>query len=404
MFTEWRAYGFDMFHDKYALNQMTQIPKFVFKEAYIYENFITMLPAVKYVFTDPAGAYFDKKREGQLALFTGIDNYRWFDFAILRHDSKDIYDVKRSATLDRVYYGIDILSLWLLQTQSRSFGGVSAGDVVNNVWSDVFTDYNKYVSATLGYDIQGAKTSGSFIQTTNSIRFLQYVKGVAGAADKTGYLSWLERTNDGGIIHLRSVDSLKNQQVSMYFQIEYDPRILSEAFMSKNNGLIAANTLPILYSHIDKGAAMPFVNDPIWHMYNYNLANNAITSQSYNLYSTATDTGKDIGYSFVNNAYKNSYGKIVGTKSEYDSIMRMFAMINEARLKRRVWIWTTGSSQLRVGQKVKVIIPSGYNSEMFESLSGDWIVGSIIHYTSSPEFRYYMKVGLLAEEFHSEPV
>ncbi len=403
MLTEWRAYGFDMFHDGYNLNSATEIPRFFFKEAYIYENLVTMLPSVKFVFTDAAGAFFDKRREGQLVLFTGIDNYRWFDFAVLGYDAKDSYDVKRSATLDRIYYGLDIMSLWMLQTQSRSFGNKMVRDVVTDVWSDVVNDYSKYTKINMSYDIQGATGQGSFIQTNNSIKFLQYLKSVAGGFDKTGYLSWLERTDTGATLHFRNIDSLKNQQVSMYMEVQYDPRTLSDAFLGKNDGLIAANTLPVLYSHVDKGNGGIFTSDPVWNVYNFDLENNVITNEVHNLYSNVSDTGKDIGYSFANNAYKSTYGKRIGVKTGYDSLIRMFAMFQEARLKRRIWIWTTGSSQLRVGQKVRMIVPSGYSSDMFESISGDWIVGSIIHCISAPDFRYFMKVGLVAEEFYSQP-
>jgi len=325
-----------------------------------------------------------------------MDRARWFDFAILSQRTDDFSTMKHPGSIDKIYYGLDVLSLWMLQDKSRSFGQVDVSEVVQKIWEDVVGGYKKYNgSVSSGIEVSKTGVVRRFFQVGDDVRFLRYLRGVAGGIKKDGYLCWIDRGKDEVILKFKSVRELKERPVKKTFEVEVDPKELDKAY---SEGELDGNRLPILYYYVDARNSGVLASNPVWKCVKFDIGSGRYEVREERFLQVE----KDVVKSFVDKEWDSRWGKRVVMKSGYEELLRVLGVMQELKLKRRIWIWTVGNSDIRVGDKIRLIMPLGHGGEVFHFVTGDWIVFSLTHCISAPDWRYFLKVGLIGEEFGKE--
>lgn len=398
------VYIFDSFKEGYKFAEIMKLWKDTIHYLYAWENMFLMFPAVKLVFEDRGAAVFDKRLDNQLFVMMGheADKLKYGDFAVIGGNGYTMSGARRISTNERVLVGFDLLGLWLSQVRTRSFGKKSASEVVKEVVGEVLEEYKKH--SGIGYEIKTEKSVdvGSYVQANVSdTQFLYYLASVAKrSGGEKGFISWFERKYEGGkkkvVYRFESVESLLKKKISKKFKYEYDLAAVEKAF--DNDGFIEDGVLPIISFTTDNRNTGLLLNRKVVELLEFDLAKRRVKKYDKKL---VEDSEKDVIKSFLEKVGYKYKVKAVANKG-MSTFERYIGYIKNLNLKRRLWVLTLGSSQLELGEKVRVILPAGYNLELIEALSGDWIVGSKVHALSLPDGHWLMKVGLFQVDWNKK--
>lgn len=399
------VYVVDAFKEGYVFNDATRIPVGSLGYFFVFENISLLFPSCKTNYQDWNAAFFDKRKEGQVVLFFGVDDkhINWFDFVITGQDGFRLEGVGRPATAERFYRGFDILGMWLSQSRVRSFGLAPASVVATQVFIDAFQEYKKICSwAEMEINVDMSTDFDRYIQVdVPSTRFMYSLRDSARDGDKGGFFAWIDRPcseNRKKVrFNFKSMEKLKKQRPKFTFEYTYDGQEIEKAF--SNNGHMSDGAIPVLSFHIDSRNSNSFLaNKREYELYTFDIKKKKIIRRVKTL---VNEKEKDVLKSFYERMWKPDY-RVKGVMNvSFDWLGRYVSNLERTGFRRRVYVLVPGCSDLRLGDKIKMILPTGYTpSEVIEALSGEWVIGSLTHMLSVPDGHYLIKVGLIGEEFN----
>ena len=393
------VYVFDSFKEGYMFNDISRVFVDWISYVYVWESMWTVVNATKFVFEDMGAVIFDKRRDNQVFMKLGLDEmrYKWYDFAVVSYGGYRMEGVKRLSSSERIMYGIDMLGLWLSQPQVRSFGEASASDVAEKVARDVLERYKNHAGFDYRVEVERSTDRGRYVQgNISSTQFLYYLASVArdGSGEK-GYVCWFDRIRDEeenvDVVRykMQSLKTLREKEVTKYMEFVFDYGDVERAF--SNDGFSRKDTLPVLSFHIDSRNTGMLMNKKQFEIYEFDIKRLAVKKKEKDIVDKEE---KDIVKSFFETVGKEYRMRAVDYADTGGWFGRYVANLLGLRYKRRLWVMVVGCSKLELGEKVRILLPTGYDNELIEALSGDWIVGSMVHMYSMPDKHWLMKVGL----------
>lgn len=399
------VYVVDAFKEGYKFTEWTRIPLGSLGYFLVFENISFLFPAFKTNYQDWNAAFFDRRKEGQVVLFFGVDNkhINWFDFAITGQDGFRLEGVGRPATAERCYRGFDILGLWLSQNRVRSFGMAPASSVATQVFVDAFNEYKKICPwAEMALNIDMSSDADRYLQVNvSSTKFLYSLRDTARDGDKGGFFAWIDRPcsfdKKKVRFNFKSMEKLKRQPVRFTFEYTYSGEFIEEAFA--NNGYMSNGAIPILSFHIDSRNNNSFLaNKREFELYKFDVRGKKIIRR---VKTVVNEKEKDVLKSFFERMWRADYRVRGVMNNVLDWLGRYVSNLERAGFRKKLYLLVPGCSDLRLGEKVRVILPTGYApTELIDALSGDWIIGSLTHVLSVPDNHYLIKVGLIGEEYN----
>lgn len=398
------VYCLDAFKEGYSFDIKKTIPGDLVSWIMVYENIFLLFPAVQICVEDLGAVVFDRLKNNQMFMNFRKDGklYKWWDFVCASKFGYKQEDWRRVASGLRKMSGVDVVAMWLSQYRNRSFGLKSASSVIIKIINEVVAEYKKLgLSFNYVKEVESSNDVGRYLQANcSSTRFLYFLRGVAKSKKKDdSYLCWLERRiNDSGgrdlIFKMKRISSLREQEPKLTFEYRTEPRDIDRVL--EKDGVLDGNIIPILSFYVDARNFGVFVNKKSFEIVKFNLSRLSVDKERINVYDNEE---KDVIASFFRNAWKREYVLRGEMSNVFDEFSRFMSAVVRAGLKKRMWILCFGTKKLNLGDKVRVILPTGYATELVEALTKDWIVGNIVHIWSAPDFIWLMKVGLIGIDY-----
>lgn len=399
------VYCFDAFREGYSFDVRKTIPSDLVSWIMVYENIFLLFPSVQVGVEDLGAVVFDRLINNQLFINFWKDGRlcKWWDFVCVSQSGYREEDWRRVASGVRRFNGVDVVAMWLSQYRNRSFGLRSASDVMEVVVDEVVEEYRKLgLSFDYVKDVEVSNDVGRYLQVNcSSTKFLYFLRSVArGKGRDDSYLCWFERrVNDINhrkelVFRVKRVSSLKEQKYKLVFECKVDPKDVDRVL---EKGGVLDGVVPVLSFYIDAKNFGVFVNKKSFELVKFNLNKLCMSKERVNI---CDDEERDVIASFFRNVWKREY-VVRGEMSDvFDEFGRFISSVVRAGLKKRVWVLCFGTEKLNLGDKVRMILPSGYGTELVEALTKEWIVSNIVHILSVPDYIWLMKVGLIGIDYN----
>ena len=260
------------------------------------------------------------------------------------------------------------------------------------------------------WDIDDSLDKKVYLQAGRSgSSFLAYLrdsaKGVNGAQD---YFAWFSPVRSGKIgwrFCFKSWEDLKKQDVK--FRLEYLIEGPKWDEVWDNGGYLSGSSVKVIpflwYELMSKNTAVGTMRKKFAD-YWFDLRSLAVKKMIVDK-SAEVSQGRVRSNILASLLLKkeDAIGDLLveGAKDVVDKTVPTRGFIERCGNLRKMAVAVPGVREIQVGDKVRVMMQGGYGW-MDESLSGDWIVGEIVHMWSSVGRNYMMKLILVNDVLKSE--
>jgi hypothetical protein len=316
-----------------------------------------------------------------------------------------------AVSVGMVGYGMP--GVWLVGKGFRGYGEKNASKVVSEFVEDVLLgNYSRickvlrweeemHTSYDKKYYLQGGRSGFSF---------LGYLRDCARSrVGEQDYFVWFSpRVNGGGIgwkLNFKSFSELKKQDVKCYLEYVIDSEKWDEAW--ENYGYLKereVKVVPFMWYEILGRNTVADTMKARFVKYGFDLVK--LQVQKVVVDKVEEILGKKVRSNVIASVLSKAGDMVTEVVNEgsIDMMDRTFpdtGVFQKCRMLRKWGVVVPGVSEIGVGDKVRVMFPGGYG-EMCEALSGDWIVGGVVHLWSNPGRNYLKKLVLVSDAWKSE--
>jgi len=397
----------------YRFDEGIHVPDEFVEEVAVWEAIWFLTPSFKAIIRDPGAAYLDYRHLGNVVVQLGLEegNRRVFDLAITDFRNIRQEGFYRPSAVSLGMVGVGMLGAWLLEKKNRAWKNKSASEVAREVINTEVENYRR-INPYLDFDLLVTDSSDrrDYLQlgTSNAV-FLNYLADSAfgGKPRKHDFFTWID-SGSGGRIPTRfsfvSFSHLEKQEVSFRFQYTPEPDDLEKAM--NDNGYMDRKTatIPLLWFELVSRNSISDFHSSVIDRRWFDLKSLSVKQERISDLDRF-DTGR-VKNNIVSLVLKRDQSQLTnfqneGAKRSPSQPGLWGGKFRRTRLLRKLLVAIPGCTDLRVGQKVRVILPGGYG-DMFEAVSGDWIVGEMIHLYSAIGRHYFIKAVLVSSRLKSE--
>jgi hypothetical protein len=399
----------------YHFDQRCRVPDEWVEEIFIWEGLWYIVPACKVRITDFGMNYLSYRSMGNVVVGIGLDKSKMvtFDMAIASVKDATLEQTIRPTAVSVGMMGYGMPGVWLIGKGFRGYGEKNASKVVSEfVEGVVLENYNRICNVLrweeemhVSYDrkcyLQGGRSGFSF---------LSYLRDCArNRVGEQDYFVWFSpRVNGGGVgwkLNFKSFGELRKQDVKCYLEYVVDPKKWDEAW--ENYGYLKEDLVKVVpfmwYEILGRNIAVDTMKAR-FVKYGFDLAKLEVKKVIVD--KVGEILGKKVRSNVVASVLSRARDMITEVVNEgsVDVIDKTFpdtGVFQKCRMLRKWSVVVPGVSDIEVGDKVRVIFPDGYG-EICEALSGEWIVGGVVHLWSNPGRNYLKKLVLVSDAWKSE--
>ena len=385
------------------------------EEVVIWEGLWYIVPACKVRITDFGMSYLSYKSIGNVVVSVGLDRSKMvmFDMAVASVRDAMLERVMRPTAVSVSMMGYGMPGVWLLAKGFKGYGERNASKVaVEFVGDVVYSNYSR-VCKVLRWEeaVDPSYDKKNYLQGGRSgFSFLGYLRDCARSRyGEQDYFVWFAPVVNGGSIGWRfkfkSFAELVRQDVKCYLEYVVDGRKWDEAW--ENYGYLkeeGVKVVPFMWYEILGRSIVSDTMKARFVKYGFDLTKLGVEKVVVdgvkqilgkkvrsNVLASVLSKAKDVVTEVVN----------VGAVDMRDRTVPDVGLIQKCKMMRKWCVVVPGVSDIEVGDKVRVIFPDGYG-EVCEVLSGDWVVGGVVHLWSNPGRNYLKKLVLVSDAWKNE--
>jgi hypothetical protein len=385
------------------------------EEIVIWEGLWYIVPACRVRITDFGMSYLSYKSIGNVVVNIGLDRSKMvmFDMAIVSVRDATLERVMRPTAVSVSMMGYGMPGVWLLAKGFKGYGERNASKVaVEFVGDTVYSNYSR-ICGMLRWEeeVDPSYDRKNYLQGGRSgFSFLGYLRDCARSRyGEQDYFVWFTPIVDGGGVgwrfRFKSFAELVRQDVKCYLEYVMDGKKWDEAW--ENYGYLkeeGVKVVPFMWYEILGRSIVSDTMKARFVKYGFDLTKlgvekvvvdgvNQILGKRVrsNVLASVLSKAKDVVTEVVN----------VGAMDMRDRTVPDIGLFQKCKMMRKWCVVVPGVSDIRVGDKVRVIFPDGYG-EVCEALSGDWIVGGVVHLWSNPGRNYLKKLLLVSDAWKNE--
>jgi len=399
----------------YHFDNACRVPGEWVEEIVIWEGLWYIVPACKVRVTDFGMNYLSYRNIGNVVVGIGLDKSKMvtFDMAVAAVKDAMLEQTIRPTAVSVGMVGYGMPGVWLVGKGFKGYGEKNASKVVSEFVEDVVLDnYSKvckvlrweeemHTSYDKKYYLQGGRSGFSF---------LGYLRDCARSrVGEQDYFVWFSpRVNGGGIgwkLNFKSFSELKKQDVKCYLEYVIDGRRWDEAW--ENYGYLKeteVKVVPFMWYEILGRNTVADTMKARFVKYGFDLAK--LEVKKIIVDKVGEILGKKVRSNVVASVLSKARDMVTEVVNEGSIDMRDrtfpdVGLFQKCKMLRKWCVAVPGVSDIEVGDKVRVIFPDGYG-EICEALSGEWIVGGVVHLWSNPGRNYLKKLVLVSDAWKSE--
>ncbi len=391
---EYAVWVLNQLEEGYKFDDARRVPVGCVDNVVIWENMGVLFPAVRLVLSDPAGVIMDMRHKGGAVVkFYTKGKEDFFDFALVTHNVDGMENLRRPSTQYLVLNGFDAIGAWLSKAKSRGFGKKSASQVARSVVEEELKEYLRLGNGVkLTLNVVNSVDREWYVQSGgSSSMFLYYLRDKAEVAGKRrDVCCWFDRRGKEIRFNFVSVKDLVDGRVKFKLRYTVDPKEVERALF--NGGYIGQGELCMLsFKVISLSQVLGWVSGA-GKVYEFDRSRLKVVMHEYNHLRQLGGRVKD---SLWYRLLESGQDRFVRVQDVGYTVRNLF--------RRFLVAVILGCRDVRLGDKVRVIVPAGYEGAMmYESVSGDWIVVGIVHLISNRGRAYLMKLLLGSPTLKSE--
>jgi len=365
--------------------------------------------------TDFGMNYLSYRSIGNVVVSIGLDRSKMvtFDMAVSSIKDTTLEHVIRPTAVSVSMLGYGMPGVWLVSKGFRGYGEKNASKVVKEFVEDMVLDSYSRICKMLGWeeDVHDSWEKKYYLQGGRSgFSFLGYLRDCArGRSGEQDYFVWFSPRVDGGRVgwklNFKSFSELKSQDVKCYLEYVVDPQRWDEVW--ENGGYLNEDSVKVVpfmwYEIVGRNSALDTAKVR-FAKYNFDLANLQVRRVVVD--KVADIIGKKIRSNVVASMLSKAKDIVTEVVNEgsVDAGDRTFpdtGLFQKCRMLRKWAVVVPGVSDLGVGDKVRVVFSDGFG-EVCEALSGDFLIGGIVHLYANPGRHYLKKLLLVSDVWKSE--
>jgi len=403
----------------YRFDEVCRVSDEWVEEIVVWEGLWYIVPACKVRITDFGMNYLSYRSIGNVVVNVGLDRSKMvmFDMAVASIRDTTLEHTIRPTAVSMTLMGYGMPGVWLVSKGFKGYGEKSASNVVKCFVDEVvLSNYRKICSVLKwGEEVQDSYDKKYYLQGGRSgFSFLGYLRDCArsryGEQDYFVWFSPMVNSNGGsnGLswkLNFKSFGEMKKQDVKCYLEYVIDPKRWDEAW--ENYGYLkedGAKVVPFMWYEIVGRSTVSDTMKAKFVKYGFDLSklevNKVVVNKANEL------LGKRVRSNVIASVLSKVEDMVTEVVNEggIDTMDKTFpdtGIFHKCRMMRKWCVVVPGVSDIEVGDKVRVMFADGYG-DFTESLSGDWIVGEIVHLWSNPGRNYLKKLVLVSDTWKSE--
>jgi len=385
------------------------------EEVVIWEGLWYIVPACRVRMTDFGMNYLSYRSMGNVVVSVGLDRSKMvlFDMAVASVRDATLEHTARPTAVSVTVMGYGMPGVWLVAKGFKGYGEKSASKVVKEFVEEVVLDNYKRICSVLKWEeeVHCSYDRKCYLQGGRSgFSFLGYLRDCARSRyGEQDYFVWFSPVANGNELawklNFKSFREMKEQDVKCYLEYVIDGRKWDEAW--ENYGYLkedGAKVVPFMWYEIVGRSTVSDTMKAKFVKYGFDLSKLAVNKMVVNTVNEVL--GKRVRSNVIASVLSKVGNMVTEVVNEgsIDSMDKTFpdtGIFQKCRMLRKWCVVVPGVSELAVGDKVRVIFPDGYG-EVCEVLSGDWIVGEVVHLWSNAGRNYLKKVVLVSDAWKSE--
>lgn len=391
---EYKVWLLNQVEEGYQLREDRVVPVGWVGEIVIWENMGVMFPSVQLKVEDVGAGLADYRHKAGAVVVLRVGNRveDFWDFALVRHDLAGMENMKRPGTQFLVLKGFDVIGSWLSKARSRGYGEKGASVVARKVVEDVLSEYLRLGSGVrLVWDVEDTVDRESYVQAgVSSTSFLYYLRDKGLVSGKRDICCWFDRRGRELRFNFVSLRKLMRDDVKFRMRYEVDGEVIERAV--ENGGYVEDGVLCVLsFKVISLSAVLGWLG-AVGKLVEFDEKRLKVVVRNYDYLSNFNGRVKDNLWLSVLKEGQDRFYRGVDEGYVVRNLFRRFLVVT-----------IVGCRELRLGDKVRVMIPHGYQGgDMYEVVSGDWVVVGIVHLISNRGRQYLQKVLLGSPALKSE--
>jgi len=386
------------------------------EEVVVWEGLWYIVPVCKLRITDFGMSYLSYRSIGNVVVGVGLDRSRMvvFDMAVDSVKDTTLEHTVRPTAVSVCMMGYGMIGLWLISKGFRGYGERNGSGVVRDFVREVVLSNYERICSELRWeeDVEDSYDRKNYLQGGRSgLSFLGYLRDCAKSrGGDQDYFVWFAPrvSGSGGVgwkLNFRSLSEMGKQDVKCYLEYVVDGEKWDEAW--ENYGYLkerGVKVVPFMWYEILGRSVVSDTMKIKFVKYGFDLSKLSVNKV------VVDDVGKVLGKKVRSNVVASMLSKVgnmvteVVNEGSVDMRDRTFpdtGVFQKCRMLRKWCVIVPGVSEIEVGDKVRVLFPDGYG-EMCEALSGDWIVGGVVHLWSNLGRNYLKKLVLVSDTWKSE--
>jgi hypothetical protein len=336
-----------------------------------------------------------------------------FDMAVASVKDAMLEHTTRPTAVSVTMMGYGMPGVWLVSKGFKGYGEKSASKVVKDFVEEVVLSNYKKICGVLKWEeeVQDSYDRKYYLQGGRSgFSFLGYLRDCARSRyGEQDYFVWFSpMVNSNGLswkLNFKSLSEMEKQDVKCYLEYVVDGKEWDKAW--ENYGYLkeeGVRVVPFMWYEIVGRCSVSDTMKAKFVKYGFDLAKLAVNKVVVN------KADKLLGKRVRSNVLVSVLNKVENMVTEVvneggiDSMDKTFpdtGVFQKCRMMRKWCVVVPGVPDIEVGDKVRVLFGDGYG-DFAESLSGEWLVGEIVHLWSNPGRNYLKKLVLVSEVWKNE--
>jgi hypothetical protein len=402
----------------YRFDEVCRVSDEWVEEIMVWEGLWYIVPACKLRITDFGMNYLSYRSIGNVVVSVGLDRSKMvmFDMAVASVRDTTLEHTIRPTAVSMTLMGYGMPGVWLLGKGFKGYGEKSASKVVKEFVEDVVLSNYVRICSVLkwGEEVQDSYDKKYYLQGGRSgFSFLGYLRDCARSRyGEQDYFVWfspvVNANGSNGLswkLNFRSFSEMKKQDVKCYLEYVIDPKKWDEAW--ENYGYLkeeGVKVVPFMWYEIVGRSIVSDTMKTKFVKYGFDLTKLAVNRVVVDKVSELL--GKKVKSNVIASVLSKVENMVTEVVNEggVDAIDKTFpdtGIFYKCRMMRKWCVVVPGVVDLEVGDKVRVLFADGYG-DFAEALSGEWLVGEIVHLWSNPGRNYLKKLVLVSEAWKNE--
>jgi hypothetical protein len=385
------------------------------EEVVIWEGLWYIVPGCRVRITDFGMNYLSYRSMGNVVVSIGLDRSKMvtFDIAITSMKDAMLEHTTRPTAVSMSVMGYGMPGVWLVTKGFKGYGERNASKVAKEFVEDVvYSNYSRVCRVLKwGEDVDQSYDKKNYLQGGRSgFSFLGYLRDCARSRyGEQDYFVWFTPISNGGgvgwVFRFKSFAELVRQEVKCYLEYVVDGKKWDEVW--ENYGYLkeeGVKVVPFMWYELLGRSIVSDTMKARFVKYKFDLTKlgvekvvvdrvNQILGKRIrsNVLASVLSKAKDVVTEVIN----------VGAMDIKDRTIPDVGLMQKCKMMRKWCVVIPGVSDIVVGDKVRVIFSDGYG-EICEALSGDWIVGEVVHLWSNSGRNYLKKLVLVSDTWKNE--